>query len=235
MKFYLRKIYRNTKKKYFDILRNDLKDGKRKIIVTANPETIMNADKDDDLSNLLLDRRVSVVPDGIAVVKACRSINHNVIERITGIDISQELLRLLNEQKKKLFLFGAKEEVVVALIDKIKTDYKNIKVVGYSNGYVEDKDEVFKQILKLKPDVCLIALGIPEQEKIIYKHIDKIKKGIFIGVGGSFDVLSGYKKRAPEVFIKLNLEWLYRIIKEPKRIKRFWDNNVKFMFKIYWE
>ena len=84
----------------------------------------------------------------------------------------------------------------------------------------------------MKPDICLIAMGIPMQEKLINKYFKNAKKGIYIGVGGSFDVLSGIKKRAPKLFIKLNLEWLYRIIKEPRRLKRFWNNNIKFLFKI---
>ena len=78
-----------------------------------------------------------------------------------------------------------------------------------------------KKIVKLNPDICLVALGIPYQEKLINKYIDIAKKGIYVGVGGSFDVLSGTKKRAPKIFIKLNLEWLYRLICEPKRLKRF--------------
>ena len=91
---------------------------------------------------------------------------------------------------------------------------------------------MMEKIVKKNPDICLVALGIPEQEKTIARHIKEAKKGIYIGVGGSFDVLSGEKKRAPKLFIKLNLEWLYRIIKEPKRLKRFWNNNVKFLLKI---
>ena len=78
----------------------------------------------------------------------------------------------------------------------------------------------------------MVALGIPNQEKLIYKHLKEFKKGIFIGVGGSFDVISGSKKRAPKLFVKFNIEWLYRICKEPSRLKRFWNNNVKFIFKI---
>ena len=114
----------------------------------------------------------------------------------------------------------------------IKEKYPNLKIAGMTNGYVEDKDAVFKKIKKAKPDICLVALGIPAQEKLIYKHLDEFDKGIFVGVGGSLDVLSGTKKRAPKLFIKLNLEWLYRIAKEPKRLKRFWDNNVKFIFEV---
>ena len=118
------------------------------------------------------------------------------------------------------------------MVNKIKIEYPNINILGYSDGYVKDRDKVFKKIIKLKPDVCLVALGIPHQEKLIYKYLDKFEKGIFVGVGGSFDVLSGSKKRAPKVFIKLNLEWFYRIICEPKRLKRFWNNNVKFIFSV---
>ena len=105
-------------------------------------------------------------------------------------------------------------------------------IVGTSNGYVADKDKVFDEIVKLEPDIVLVALGIPLQEMLIYKHLNRFKKGIFVGVGGSFDVMSGMKKRAPKIFIKLNLEWLYRIMKEPKRLKRFYDSNVKFLFRI---
>ena len=101
------------------------------------------------------------------------------------------------------------------------------------DGYVEDKDAVFEKIVEASPDVCLVALGIPEQEKLIAKHIGKVQKGIYMGVGGTFDVMSGKKRRAPKLFIKLNLEWLYRLMKEPRRIKRFWNNNVKFVFEAF--
>lgn len=127
---------------------------------------------------------------------------------------------------------GAKQEVLQKLVERIKAEYSNIELLGYQDGYIQNKDEAFEQIAELKPDVVLVALGIPAQEQLIYKHYDKFDKGIFVGVGGSFDVLSGTKKRAPKIFIKLNLEWLYRITKEPKRIKRFYVSNVKFISKI---
>ena len=104
--------------------------------------------------------------------------------------------------------------------------------MGSKNGYVENKDDIFKEIVKKEPDIVMVALGVPFQEKLIYKHLDKFKKGIFVGVGGSFDVISGTKKRAPKIFIKLNLEWLYRIIKEPSRLKRFYESNIKFLLNI---
>lgn len=231
MKEYLKQVYDKSEKEYFKLLIKWLKNNEKKFIITANPETLTMAETDKEISKMLLDENNSVVPDGIAIVKACKMLNVPVTERIAGVDIADYLLKIANEQKKSLYLFGAKKEVVESLVNKINTDYPNINILGYSDGYVKDRDKVFKEIIKLKPDVCLVALGIPHQEKLIYKHLDKFDKGIFVGVGGSFDVLSGTKKRAPKIFIKLNLEWLYRIMCEPKRLKRFWNNNVKFILK----
>ncbi|MDD2435922.1 MAG: WecB/TagA/CpsF family glycosyltransferase, partial [Bacilli bacterium] len=107
-----------------------------------------------------------------------------------------------------------------------------LKIGALLNGYSKDKDKDFETIFKTNPDIVLVALGMGNQEKLIYRHLNKFKKGIFVGVGGSLDVLSGTKKRAPKIFIKLNLEWLYRICKEPKRIKRFYQNNIKFLIKL---
>ena len=232
MKEYLKKLYNKEKNKYFKLLENDLKHEHKRFIITVNPETLMLSEKDNELKEILDSKEFSFVPDGIAVIKAARKVGISISERITGIDIAEYLLKLANKNKYSIYLYGAKEEVIESLISKIKKEYNNISIVGYSNGYVENKNKVMEEILKLKPDICMVALGIPHQEKIIYKYINKFKKGIFIGVGGSFDVLSGYKKRAPKIFIKLNIEWLYRIVKEPKRLKRFWNNNIKFLFKI---
>lgn len=232
MREYLEQVYSKSKNDYFKELKKNLKNNEKKFIITANPETLTYALNDEEISKMLLDKNNSIVPDGIAIVKSCQMLNIKVTERIAGVDIAEYLLKEANEEKKSLYLFGAKSEVIELLVKKIKVEYPNINLLGYSDGYVKDRDKVFKQIIKLKPDVCLVALGIPYQEKIIYKYIDKFDKGIFVGVGGSFDVLSGSKKRAPKIFIKLNLEWLYRIICEPKRLKRFWNNNVKFIFKV---
>lgn len=232
MKEYLKQVYSKSQNDYFKLLKKYLKSNIKKFIITANPETLTMATFDEEISKMLLDKENSVVPDGIAIVKACQILNIPVTERIAGVDIAEYLLKEANIQKKSIYLFGAKKEVIELMLEKIKTEYPNINILGFSDGYVKDRDKIFKEIIKLKPDVCLVALGIPHQEQLIYKYLDKFDKGIFVGVGGSFDVLSGYKKRAPKVFIKLNLEWFYRIMCEPKRLKRFWNNNVKFIFKI---
>ena len=201
-------------------------------IVTANPETMMKSETDTELNKLLNDKDTILVPDGIGVVKASKMIGYDVKERIAGIDIANTLLDYGNKLKKTIYLFGSKQEIIDSMKDVLKEKYPNLKLVGSSNGYVQDKDKVFEEMSKLKPDIILVALGIPLQEKLIYKHLSLFDKGIFVGVGGSFDVLSGTKKRAPKIFIKTNTEWLYRIICEPKRLKRFYDSNVKFMFRV---
>ena len=232
MKELFDKLYNKSEESFYEILEKNLSQNKKTFIVTANPETFMMSEKDEEMRKLLLDNDTFLVPDGIGIVKAAGMINYDVKERITGIDIANELLKLGNKQKKSIYLFGAKQEVIDSMEKVLKESYPNLNLVGMSNGYEKDKDKIFEKIVKTKPDIVLVALGIPLQEKLIYKHLDKFDKGIFVGVGGSFDVISGHKKRAPKIFIKLNLEWLYRILKEPKRLKRFYDSNVKFIFKV---
>ena len=232
MKELFDKLYNKSEESFYEILEKNLSQNKKTFIVTANPETFMMSEKDEEMRKLLLDNDTFLVPDGIGIVKAARMINYDVKERITGIDIANELLKLGNKQKKSIYLFGAKQEVIDSMEKVLKESYPNLNLVGMSNGYEKDKDKIFEKIVKTKPDIVLVALGIPLQEKLIYKHLDKFDKGIFVGVGGSFDVISGHKKRAPKIFIKLNLEWLYRILKEPKRLKRVYDSNVKFIFKV---
>ena len=232
MKRLFEKIYKKSQSEFYEIVKDSLKKEKKMFIVTANPETFMNSEEDTELNELLHDKNTILVPDGIGIVKATRILGYDIKERITGIDIANKLLEDGNELKRSIYLFGSTQEVIEDMNKVLKEKYPNLKIKGSTNGYVEDKDKVFLEIAKLKPDIVLVALGIPAQEKLIYKHLSRFKKGVFVGVGGSFDVISGHKKRAPKIFIKLNLEWLYRIIKEPKRIKRFYDSNVKFLFKI---
>ena len=232
MKRIFDRIYKKDTNSFYNLLKNNLKTEKKMFIVTANPETIMISEKDEEMKKMLLDDNVTLVPDGIGIVKAAKMINCDIKERITGIDIANKLLDYGDELNKSIYLFGSKQEVIDSMKEVLNSKYPNLVIAGSSNGYEKNKDEIFDKIVEVKPDIILVALGIPLQEKLIYKHLDKFDKGIFVGVGGSFDVISGHKKRAPKFFIKLNLEWLYRILKEPKRIKRFYNSNIKFLIKI---
>ena len=232
MKKYINRLYKKDFNSYCNMIKNDLKNDKKRFIVTVNPETLMMSKKDEEVRRLLTNRAVSLVPDGIIVVKTSKWLKMPVKERITGIELMQELLNIANVNSYSMYLFGAKKDILTTLLKRIKEEYPHINLLGATDGYVKNKDAIMKKIIKLKPDICLVALGIPEQEKLILKYYDKAEKGIFMGVGGSFDVLSGCKKRAPRIFIKLNLEWLYRIIKEPKRLKRFYQYNLKYLFYV---
>lgn len=231
MKDILEKIYNEEENIFYSILEDLLIKNKKKFIITVNPEIIMKSYKNIEIKEMLLNDNNILVPDGISIIKKAKQYNINIKERITGVDISSKALEICNKNKKSIYLFGAKKEVLDKLIININQKYPNINIVGFSDGYVEDKDKVMQEIISLSPDLILIALGVPNQELLINKYIEKAKKGVFIGVGGTFDVLSGCKKRAPKLFIKLNLEWLYRIICEPTRLKRFIQNNIVFMFK----
>ena len=232
IKKYIEKTYNKSKDSFHNLVKENLKNDEKMFIVTANPETLMIAEDNKEFSKVLLDEKTIIVPDGIGVLKGAKMLGIDMKETITGVELCAKLFEYLNEMNKSLCLFGAKKEVVEKLKEVINEKYPNINLLKIYDGYIEDKDKVMEEIVDLKPDVTLIALGIPKQEMLIYKYLDKFNKGIFVGVGGSFDVLSGSKKRAPKIFIKLNLEWLYRITREPKRLKRFYKSNVKYLKKI---
>ena len=230
---YIQKTYRGNNESFFKLIEENLKNDKKMFIVTANPETFMKADTIPEFDKILKNEATTIVPDGIGVVKAANYIGIKEIqERITGVDISYKLLEYSDKYKKSIYLLGASKEVIELTVKNIKNQYPNVNIVGYCDGYIKDKDIKFDEIQKLNPDVVLVALGVPSQEILIGKHYDKFDKGIFVGVGGTFDVISGTKKRAPQIVQKLNIEWLYRIIGSKERIKRFYNSNVKFVFKI---
>lgn len=232
MKEYFNKLYKGSKREFYDIVKENLISDNRMFIITANPETLMTSENNCNLKKALLDDKTTVIADGIGIIKGAKMLGYTLPGTIPGVDVCSELFKYCNELNKSLFLFGAKEEIVKKLVDVIKQDYPNVIIAGYENGYEKDRQAVFTRIKTLKPDVILVALGIPEQEILIYNNINNFDKGIFMGVGGSFDVLSGAKNRAPKIFREFHLEWLYRIIIEPKRFKRFFNSNIKYIFKI---
>lgn len=228
---YLKRVYGGPARSYFERAEKAMLDSERLFTVTANPEIIMHADRDPRIRELLLSPEAEVIPDGISVVKAMGVLGIRASERITGVDLAAHLLKAAGRAGKSVYLLGAKEEVVSALAKKLRAEYPDI-TVNYHNGYDGDKDAIFKEIAALSPDLVLVGLGVPAQELLIYRHLSEFDKGVLVGVGGSFDVLSGSKKRAPAFFVKTNTEWLYRIACEPQRLGRFWNNNVKFLREV---
>lgn len=228
---YLRRVFPGSAEDFCQEAGKALQEGDKLFVVTANPEILMKAEGNAEIRRLLLDEETAVVPDGISVVRAMQQLSLPVTERITGVDLAQRLLGMAGQAEKSVYLLGAKEEVVSALAKKLKLRYPRMEV-RYKNGYGKDKDADFQEIVQAQPDLVLVALGVPAQELLIARHLDQFQKGVFIGVGGSFDVLSGSKRRAPSFFVKTNTEWLYRIVREPSRLKRFYESNVKFLGEI---
>lgn len=232
MKSYFDKVYKGGAQEFGQELNRRLAKEEKTFVVTANPETFMMGVQNPEFDRVLNNPRTIIVPDGIGIVKGARMLGYAMQERVAGVDIVQRLFKYASEQKKSVYLFGAKREVLERLIGKLKAEYPGLLLAGYSHGYVKDRDRIFRDIIAKKPDIVLVALGIPAQELLIDKYYDMFSKGIFVGVGGSFDVLSGTKKRAPGFFIRLNLEWLYRIGQEPKRFQRFYQSNIKYLSEL---
>ncbi|MEC1422405.1 WecB/TagA/CpsF family glycosyltransferase [Bacillus subtilis] len=189
------------------------------VISTVNPEIGYATTKDKNYHHIISSSDF-VLPDGIGVVLLSRLTHNPLQSRIAGYDVFISLLELANQLSKKIYLYGAKKEVLNGVISKIKKEFPNIEIVGYNDGYSADKQFVAKQIYKSKPDMVFVALGYPHQEKFIHNYRHLFPKAISIGLGGSFDVYSGNVKRAPSWMIRLNLEWFYRLVTNPWRLKR---------------
>ena len=232
---YIKKVYNKGKANFINELQEHIKNNQKSLIVTANPETLITASKNVQLDACLMDSNTIIVPDGIGVLLGAKLLSYNINGLIPGVELCKDIFNIFNNLGKSIYLFGASQEVIDSLQSSLSKQYPNMIIVGANNGYVENKQEVFENIKNLKPDGVLVALGVPEQELLIYNNFSKFDKGIFMGVGGSFDVLSGHKKRAPKFFRRIHCEWLYRIVKEPKRFKRFLKSNVKYVFKIIQE
>ena len=232
MREYFNRLYCDSADSFYQSLYSSVRGGERRFIVTANPETFMVAQKNPDLDNLLCKETTTVVPDGIGIVKAAHYLSVPVKDKITGVDIAANLLKDADQLHKSVYFYGAKEEVLQQLLKTISVKYPGLVVAGFHNGYNGYDDAVFEDIVGKRPDIVMVALGIPRQELLIDRYFNRFSSGIFIGVGGSFDVLSGSKKRAPQFFVKRNMEWLYRIVREPKRLGRFYTSNIRFLFAV---
>lgn len=211
------------------IVEKFLMEDKLKTIYTPNTEIVMAAKDDRDIRDIINDGDL-VTPDGIGLIYGSRIKKKPLKERVTGFDLSIKILEIANEKGYSLFLLGGKEGVAKVAGENIIKKYPNIKLVGYHHGYFkgshighnnhEEELSIIHRINEVKPDIIFVGLGFPKQEIWIDANKNRLKGKVIIGNGGTMDILSGNAKRAPEVFQKLGLEWLYRLIKEPSRIRR---------------
>lgn len=200
-----------------------------KIAAMATDEQLRKSVNESDLINA----------DGQAVVWASRFLKKPLKERVAGIDLMNNLVALAHQKKYKVFLFGAKEEVVKTVVEKWTKQYGAEIIAGYRNGYFKSEEEsaIAENIASSGANILFVAISSPIKENFLYKYRDKLKSvGLIMGVGGSFDVVSGKTKRAPKWMQKIGMEWFFRVLQEPKRMwKRYLFGNSKFISLVFRE
>lgn len=208
-----------TYRQLIDQLFNRMDEGKKSFIVAINLEKIMKAQKDRALLKLL-NAADYQIPDGVGLIIASILKGGKLRRRVTGIDMMMTLCQAAAERNKRIFLYGGKPGVAEQAKAGLEELYPEIVITGVMDGYVKDQDVITKTINEASPDIVFVALGSPTQEYWIVDNMHHLSAKVFQGVGGSFDVISGRVKRAPAFYQNIGLEWLYRLMKEPKRWKR---------------
>jgi N-acetylglucosaminyldiphosphoundecaprenol N-acetyl-beta-D-mannosaminyltransferase len=210
------------------------------VIFTPNTEIVMRCSKDNELKQII-NQGDLVLPDGIGLVIASKIKRIPLKERVTGYDTSIEILKIASKNHYSVFLLGGEPHVTQKAAITINETYGDI-VVGWQHGYFsgyhtneDNSDEekiIIQRINELQPDILFVGLGSPKQEKWISHYKDNLDVSIIIGNGGTMDVIAGKVRRAPVIFQKMGLEWLYRLVKEPHRIKRQMLLPI-FVFKVF--
>lgn len=187
--------------------------------VTPNAEIVYEAMHDAQFCNLL-NGAALVLPDGAGTVLGAKLLGTPLKQKVAGIDFAANLLGILEEGGQRLYLLGGKPGIGELAAEKMLKKYPKLQICGIADGYFKDEAPVIEKINEVHPDVLFVCLGAPKQEKFMYAHKDALNVRLMIGLGGSLDGFAGTVKRAPKWMIQLQLEWLYRLIKEPRRLGR---------------
>jgi N-acetylglucosaminyldiphosphoundecaprenol N-acetyl-beta-D-mannosaminyltransferase len=200
---------------------NGLNNKERIMVFTPNSEMIMAAQKDKELMKVL-NRGDIVIADGIGVVYASKILKKPLVERVAGFDLAKRIVEKLPVTDYSLYLFGGKPNIAFEAKTNLEKEYSGLNIVGINDGYFDSikEKEIIEDINSKNPDVLFVCLGMGKQEKWIYNNFNNINAKVIMGVGGTLDVFACRVKRAPDIFCKCGLEWLYRLIKEPWRYKR---------------
>ncbi|MHC6180692.1 WecB/TagA/CpsF family glycosyltransferase [Clostridium sp. JNZ X4-2] len=202
-------------------------------IVSGNPEILYNGLHSDLLLKSFTDSNTVIIPDGVGTLLASKIVGMPVKEKIAGIEVMEDIIKKCTEEGKPIYLLGAKQDVLDMCKRNLKERYPLLKICGSHNGYFDlnNCDDVIYDIKFSSPYAIFVAMGAPKQDIFISQNMNKLPCSIFMGVGGSFDVFAGKVRRAPKWMIGLGLEWLYRVIAEPSRIKRLLSIP-KFLLKV---
>lgn len=201
------------------LIENFIREKTFHLVATLGTEMVVQAQKDEEF-RAIINGADLVVPDSAGICWACRRAGTLLKGRVPGIDLLQRLAALAPEKNWRLFFLGSApgvaEEAAKALSEKIP----GFSPVGSFHGYFKNDAEVIERIREARPDILLVALGSPRQEKWVWNNRERLQVPVAIGIGGSLDVLSGRRRRAPSWMQKIGLEWLHRLLSEPTRLKR---------------
>lgn len=194
--------------------------GSQSTIIAVNPEKVMTAQRDDQIKQLI-NQSTFQIADGVGILIASRLKGGAIRSRVTGVDMMSRLLQMAEQGQYSVYFYGAKEEIIQKAIHNIQMKYPLLKIAGYTNGYEKNETKIVSSIHNSGAQLVFVALGSPKQELWIERNLSQLPNvQVFQGVGGSIDVFSGTVKRAPEAFQKIGMEWLYRLLTNPKRFKR---------------
>lgn len=221
-----------TPEKAVDNVVEFLNSNDKHMVFTPNPEMVMEACKNQEFMTILNNSSMNV-PDGIGIVYASKLTNSPIKYRVAGYDMMLGVFDKIKDTDKKVYFFGGAPEIADRAKKAIEERFPNINIVGTANGYFDAKreQEIIAEINTLKPDLLLVGIGFPKQEKWIADHIKDLDIKVGVGVGGSFDGWCGNVPRAPEFFVNHGLEWFYRLMKQPSRIGRMMQLPL-FMLKV---
>ncbi len=200
-------------------------------VITINPEMFEYANKDSEFTNIVNEAEM-VIPDGVGV-KIALKINGTNVERIPGIDFARKLLEESAVNNIPVAIVGAKEEIIVKAVENLQKEINGLNIVYYHNGYFNNDEEIYNEINAKSPKLILVAMGSPRQEQFIYNAKKVLKPALMVGIGGSLDVWSGSIKRAPKIFQIFGMEWFYRTVTQPSRIKRIFPTLPLFIIKAF--
>jgi len=200
---------------------------------SVNAAKLVYMNKNSELKNNVISSDL-INADGMAVIWASKFLNRSLQERVTGIDLMQNIVRLAFEKKYKIFFLGAEEEIVKQVVEHYKEKYSDKVIAGYCNGYFNGKDEMIaREISESGAHILFVAMSSPEKESFLNRYKKIIDIPFIMGVGGSFDVIAGKVNRAPYWMQRYGLEWFYRLIQEPRRMwKRYLYTNIMFIWLV---
>lgn len=205
--------------------------------VVINAAKVVHARNDQLLRESIVDCDI-INADGQAIVWASRLLNNPLPERVAGIDLMVNLVALAANKGYKIFLLGAKDEVLNKVVGTYESIYGSDLIAGFRNGYFnkEEEDDLACKIAESNADMLFVAMSSPKKEIFLHKYKDVIKIPFIMGVGGSFDVIAGKTKRAPLWMQRAGLEWFFRVVQEPRRMwKRYLLGNSEFLFLVFKE